>query len=40
MEEIYLKALVARVQDEPDLIDKLPEDIREDVLKLLNEIEK
>ncbi len=39
MEEIYLKALVARVQNEPDLMDKLPEDIREDVLKLLNELE-
>jgi hypothetical protein len=39
MEEIYLKALVARVQNEPELLDKLPEDIREEVLKLLNEME-
>lgn len=39
MEEIYLKALVARVQNEPELLDKLPEDIREEVLKLSNEAE-
>ena len=39
MEEIYLKALAARVQTEPDLLDKLPEDVRVEVLKLLNEME-
>lgn len=39
MEEIYLKALVARVQNEPELLDKLPEDIREEVLNVLSEVE-
>jgi hypothetical protein len=39
MEEIYLKALVARVQNEPELLDKLPEDILEEVLKVLSEVE-
>ena len=39
MEEIYLKALVARVQNEPELLDRLPEDVRAEVLKLLNEME-
>ena len=34
-----VKIKLARVQNEPDLIDKLPENIREDVLKLLNEME-
>lgn len=39
MEEIYLKALAARAQNEPELLDKLPEDVRVEVLKLLNELE-
>ena len=39
MEEIYLKALVARGQNEPELLDKLPEDIREEVLNVLSEVE-
>jgi hypothetical protein len=39
MEEIYLKALVTRVQNEPELLDKLPEDIREEVLNVLSEVE-
>lgn len=39
MEEIYLKALVARAQNEPELLDMLPEDIRVEVLKLLNQME-
>ena len=39
MEEIYLKALVARVQNEPDLLDKLPEEVRQLVIKNINENE-
>lgn len=39
MEEIYLKALVARVQNEPDLLDKLPEEVRQLVIKKINENE-
>lgn len=39
MEEIYLKALAARVQIEPDLMDKLPEEVRQLVTEKLNENE-
>lgn len=39
MEEIYLKALVARVQNEPDLLDKLPEEVRQLVIRNINENE-
>ena len=39
MEEIYLKALVARVQNEPELLDKLPEEVRQLVIKNINENE-
>lgn len=39
MEEIYLKALVARVQNEPELLDKLPEEVRQLVINKINENE-
>lgn len=39
MEEIYLKALAARVQNEPDLLDKLPDEVRQLVIKNINENE-
>lgn len=36
MEEIYLKALVARVRNETELLDKLPDEIKEQVLTIIN----
>lgn len=39
MEEIYLKALATRVQNEPDLMGKLPEEVRQLVTEKLNENE-
>lgn len=39
MEEIYLKALVTRVKNEPDLMEKLPEEVKQLVTEKLNENE-
>ena len=39
MEDIFIQALAARVQIEPDLMDKLPEEVRQLVAEKLNENE-
>ena len=39
MEDIFIQALITRSHNETDLLDKLPEDIKELVVDKINEIE-